>query len=277
MSLDDPTAVIVPQTLVQPRRITVFTISYQQRDEVHALMHDLASQEYPASLFELVVLDDGGGDGTFEAVRVESRDMPYTVTGLRRHHEADYMSAKRWNECIAAADPSAEIFVQVDDVRVRRDFLYQHVKWHAGSDRKVVTGAKFEGDQETWDLATCRRAHLAGANGRANVVSAWTAAWGASLSYPRTLVEEVTSAPFDRPYDERMVGWGLHEVEMVYRMLRAGANLVYDPAAGVFHRNHTAISEGGRGIDRARAVEEGYRCNERYVCAKHGLSSIPRW
>jgi GT2 family glycosyltransferase len=74
-----------------------------------------------------------------------------------------------------------------------------------------------------------------------------------------------------------MVGWGLHEVEMVYRMVLAGAELVYDPAAGVFHQNHTLSTEGRRHIDRSRATEDGYRFNERYVCAKHDLSALPRW
>lgn len=256
--------------------VTVFTITYRQRDKVLQLIEDLARQDYPADRFEVVVLVDDGKDGTFNAVQSASASAPYTLKSLLREHEADYMNAKRWNECIAAADPSSEVFIQVDDVRVRPDFLRQHLKWHQLADT-IVTGAKFEGDEPTWDLAACRRSHLAGPEGEARPVSAWTAAWGASLSYPRALVEAVTATPSDLPFDERMTGWGLHEVEMVYRMTVAGGTLVYDPAAGVFHQNHTAISEAARGIDRARAVEEGYQRNEKYVCAKHSLDSLPRW
>jgi GT2 family glycosyltransferase len=255
---------------------TVFTITYRQRDKVLPLLRDLARQDSPTDQREVIVLVDDGNDGTFDAVRSESSSLPYNLKSLLREHEADYLNAKRWNECIAAADPASEVFIQVDDVKTRPDFLRQHLKWlqHPGT---VVTGAKFEGDEATWDLAACRRAHLAGPEGEARSVSACTAAWGASLSYPRSLVEEVTAKPFDLPFDERMTGWGLHEVEMVYRMTLAGGNLVYDPAAGVFHQNHTTTSEAARGIDRARVVEEGYQRNEKYVCAKHGLSSLPRF
>lgn len=256
--------------------VTVFTITYRQRDKVLQLIEDLARQDYPADRFEVVVLVDDGKDGTFDAVQSASASAPYTLRSLLREHEADYMNAKRWNECIAAADPSSKVFIQVDDVRVRPDFLRQHLKWHQLADT-IVTGAKFEGDEPTWDLAACRRSHLAGPEGEARPVSAWTAAWGASLSYPCALVEAVTARPSDLPFDERMTGWGLHEVEMVYRMTLAGGTLVYDPAAGVFHQNHTAISEATRGIDRTRAVEEGYQRNEKYVCAKHSLDSLPRW
>jgi GT2 family glycosyltransferase len=265
-----------PATQPGARPVTVFTITYRQRDKVLQLMEDLARQEYPASRFEVVVLVDDGQDGTFDAVRAESAAMPYAVTPLLRQHEADYLNARRWNQCIAAADPSSEIFIQIDDVRIRPDFVHQHLKWHQETGA-VVTGAKFEGDEETWDLAACRRSLLAGPDGQARTVRAWTAAWGASLSYPRALVEQVRARPFDLPFDERMTGWGLHEVEMAYRMTLAGADLIYDPAAGVFHQNHTAASEASRGIDRTRAVEEGYRRNEKYVCAKHSLSSLPRW
>ncbi len=256
--------------------VTVFTITYRQRNKVLQLMQDLAHQDYPTNRFEVVVLVDNGHDGTFDAVRSESSAMPYSLKALLREHEADYMNARRWNECIAAADPSSEVFIQVDDVRVRPDFLRQHLKWHQEAST-VVTGAKFEGDELIWDLSACRRSRLAGPNGDARSVGAWTAAWGASLSYPRPLVEEVTARPFDLPFDERMTGWGLHEVEMVYRMTIAGGDLVYDPAAGVFHQNHTAATEAVRGIDRARVVDEGYQRNEKYVCAKYGLGSLPRW
>lgn len=258
------------------RLVTVFTITYRQRDNVLQLIHDLARQDYPADRFEVVVLVDEGQDGTFDAVRSESVAVPYNLKPLRREHEADYLNALRWNECIAAADPGSEVFIQVDDVRLRPDFLRQHLKWHQKASM-IVTGAKFEGDEPTWELAACRRSHLAGPDGEARTVSAWTAAWGASLSYPRALVEAVSAEPCDLPFDERMTGWGLHEVEMVYRMTLAGGSLIYDPAAGVFHQNHTASSEAARGIDRSRAVEEGYQHNEKYVCAKHNLDNLPRW
>ncbi len=262
---------------VDQPRVAVFTITYNQRAEVIDLMRDLAAQTYPQHLFEFVVLDDGGSDRTFEMVQAESESVPYAVTPLRRRHEADYMSATRWNECIAATDPSTALLIQVDDVRVRPDFVQQHVKWYAEGKPCLVTGAKYEGDHVAWDLASCRRAHHAAVDGGARVITAWSAAWGASLSYPRTLVDAVIEKPYDLPYDERMIGWGYHEVELAYRMVRAGAALVYDPAAGVFHKNHTDQTESRRGIDRAGALADGTHRNVRYLCDKHGLDSIPRW
>lgn len=256
--------------------VTIFTITYNQRDKVLKLIACLAEQTVPPEQFELVVLDDGSFDGTAEAVRKAATGVPYRLTLIAETHQADYLSAKRWNQCIAAASPESAVFVQVDDVLVRSDFVARHADWHAKPGLRVVTGSKFEGRAETWALDTCRRAHLAGPGGAAEGVP-WTAAFGASLSYPRELVEKVSAHPLERPFDEGMTGWGFHEVEFSYRARQAGAVLVYDPAVGVFHQNHGPVTDAGRGIDHAEQKARGAASNERYLRDKHGLTELPRW
>ncbi|MBC8092552.1 MAG: glycosyltransferase family 2 protein [Pseudonocardia sp.] len=237
------------------------------------LVSDLAKQTYPMDRLNVVVLDDGGSDGTAEVLSA-SRDLPYRLTVLRPSREGDYLSGRRWNECIAATTEQ-DVFIQVDDVRVRPDFVERHASWHIGS-LSVVTGAKFESDEETWELTRCRRRHLAGPGGVARE-TIWTATWGASLSYPRTLVEAVRREPYERPFDERMTGWGFHEVEFAYRAVAVGARVIYDPAVGVFHQNHNTHNDRGRGIDHARHATAGAIRNEAYLLAKHGLTALPRW
>jgi glycosyltransferase involved in cell wall biosynthesis len=261
---------------VSAPRVSVVTMSFNQRDKVVQLAADLAGQDYDPRRIELVVIDDGSTDGTTAALRRQAAGLPYRLWPLRRERAGEYLSALRWNDAIAHSDPESRIFVQVDDVRVRPDFIRRHVSWHDGPLR-LVTGAKFEGDQLTWDLSACRRSHLAGPQGSASVISAWTACWGASMSYPRRLVELVSDSGSDRPYDERMTGWGHQEVEFAYRCHRAGAELIYDPAAGVFHQNHGPANDAGRGLDHALAWARGDAANAEYVCRKHGLAALPRW
>ncbi|MFE9098030.1 glycosyltransferase [Streptomyces sp. NPDC007264] len=257
--------------------VTVFTMTYNQRAKILALAGDLAAQDWPADRLEFTVLDDGGTDGTADALEEAAGTLPYRVRVLRREHEADYLSARRWNECIAASDPRTSVFVQVDDVRLRPDFVRRHAAWHSGRGLTLVTGAKFEGDEPTWETASCRRAHLAGPGGEARETDLWTAFWGASLSYSRDLVAAVSTDEHDQPFDARMTGWGFHEVEFACRAAKAGARLVYDPAVGVFHQNHTPVNDRGRGLDHARQKAAGADRNERYVLAKHGLDALPRW
>lgn len=256
---------------------TVFTITYNQRDKVLSLIGDLAAQNVDPELFELVVLDDGSSDGTADAVRRAATDVPYPLTLLAETHEADYLSARRWNQCIAAAAARSRVFIQVDDVRVRPDFVERHAEWHRKSGLRVVSGSKFEGPEGTWALESCRRAHLAGPGGTASEGVPWTAAFGASLSYPRSLVDMVSTHELERPFDERMTGWGFHEVEFSYRAALAGAVLVYDPGVGVYHQDHGPITDAGRGIDHAVQKARGAAKNEQYLRDKHGLTELPRW
>lgn len=256
--------------------VSIVTTSYNQRAKLLRLAEDLGRQDYDLKSLELVAIDDGSSDSTTEALREIADQLPYRVQVLRRERVGAYLSALRWNEAIAHANPSTSVFVQVDDVRVRPDFIRRHTAWHNGKLR-LVTGAKFEGDEVTWQLSACRRAHLAGPGGSAAPLQAWTACWGASLSYPRRLVELVSDSEHDRPYDERMTGWGHHEVEFAYRCHLAGAELIYDPTVGVFHQNHGPVNDAGRGLDHAQARTQGDIKNAAYVRQKHGLDALPLW
>lgn len=257
--------------------VTVFTMTYNQCGKILALAGDLAVQDWPVDRLEFTVLDDGGTDGTADALEKAAAELPYRVNVLRRVHEADYLSARRWNECIAASDPASSVFVQVDDVRLRPDFVRRHVAWHTEPGLTLATGARFEADEITWDLESCPRAHLAGPDGKARQTDLWTAFWGASLSYSRELVGALSTDEHHQPFDSRMTGWGFHEVEFAYRAAQAGARLIYDPAVGVFHQRHTPVNDQGRGVDHARQVTVGADKNELYVMRKHGLDALPRW
>ena len=220
--------------------VSVVTTSYNQREKLLRLAEDLSRQDYDLGRLELVAVDDGSSDSTSQALSAVADRLPYRVQVLRRERAGDYLSALRWNDAIAHSDPRASVFVQVDDVRVRPDFIRRQAAWHEDALR-LITGAKFEGDEMTWHLSACRRSRLAGPGGAAATIRAWTACWGASLSYSRRLVELVSGSRHDQPYDERMTGWGHQEVEFAYRCHLAGAELVYDPAVGVFHQNHGPV------------------------------------
>ena len=109
------------------------------------------------------------------------------------------------------------------------------------------------------------------------MVKFFAAVWGASLSFSKRTMTAVYDPPYDLPYDERMSGWGFHEIEIALRMQKAGANIVYDPSAGVFHQNHTVATELRRGLNRDHLKRDGEKLNTRYVIEKHDLDEIPRW
>lgn len=260
-----------------PPNVTLFSITYNQRERAVATLADAMAQRYPADRLEIVMLDDGSRDGTPEALAARAHGARQRVKLLSEEHVGDYRSAALWNRCIAAAAPETEVFVQVDDVRFPPDFVARHVAWHRGAVPHVVTGAKFEGPEETWTLSACRRHGLAGERGAPAVGIVASAVWGASLSYPRQLMARACHDPAERPFDERMTGYGYHEVEFAYRLQKAGGRLVYDPGVGVFHRDHEDAGERARGLERRRLMDAGLAHNAAYFCSKHGVERVPRW
>jgi GT2 family glycosyltransferase len=258
-------------------RTTLFFITYNQRDIAVATLRDALAQDYPAAQLDIVALDDGSDDDTAAALCAAASGARNRFELIVATRQADYRSASLWNRCIAAAVCDTSIFIQVDDVRLRPDFVAQHVKWHRDGVDRLVTGAKFEGPAETWALSACRRHGLARAGGTARHNVPPTAIWGASLSYPRKILPAACANPAERPYDETMTGYGHHEVEFAIRLNKAGAELVYDPAAGVFHRDHEPVAERRRGFDRQQLVERGLAENARFICTKHALDALPRW
>ncbi len=257
--------------------VTVYIITYNQCEIVTRTIRGLFGQDYPSDQYEIIVLNDGSDDNTLDRLQTLARKSPVPMLVLNCAHEADYLSAKRWNQCIAAASATSQVFIQVDDVRLRPDFVRQHMKWHEKGPWFLVTGAKYEGPTETWDLSSCRRARLPGPNGEASQTTFFTAVWGASMSFSRRLMERVYRPPYESPYDEQMSGWGFHEVEMACRMKKAGAQIVYDPAAGVFHEDHSPESEARRRLNREKLVRMGIKNNEQYLLGKHSLTELPRW
>jgi len=256
--------------------VTIYSITYNQKDIIHRMIMDVNRLDYPRDKLEIIILDDGSTDGSLSLLEGLAQCNPIAMKVLSVNHEDDYLSAKRWNQCISASSPQTEVFIQIDDVRLRSDFIHQHVKWHTGLGEYLITGAKFEGDDETWDLNACRRSVLAGLNGSASECN-FLAIWGASLSFTRKIVDRVWKEPYDKPYDERMRGWGFQETEFAYRVQSTGTKLIYDPAAGVFHKNHSKETEIHRGLEREMLVQKGMEQNERYLCVKHNLRELPWW
>ena len=256
---------------------TVYTITYRQKEVLEKTLSGLFDQTYPVTRYEIVVLDDGSEDGTLELLSRLTHLSPVQMKVLSVYHEADYLSAKRFNQCVAYASGITDVFVHVEDVIVRPDFIWQHVKWHIQPAPCLVSGAMFEGETVTWNLTASDPDRRYLAPDGDPVECDFQAAWAKSLSYTRAMMAAIWQEPYDRPFDERMTGWGYHEVEFAWRMLQAGAHVIYDPAAGVFHPRHNEAKERQRGFNRADLIREGEPKNIDYICRKHGLLGLDEW
>lgn len=260
-------------------KVSVLLPTYRQPELLTLTLRDLNGQKYPRGAWEVILIDDGSQDhSSTEALLTLSQDHPITLkrlpTGGRYRHAA------LLNELLRLADPASDVYVHVEDVRLRPDFLGQHAKWHQNTEAFLVTGPMCEGPIETFEPSACQRWRLMEMSGVSvrSYRCCFQAIFAKSMSYSRALVAKLSNAGVAGLFDDQMTGWGYHETEFAFRSERAGAVCVYDIDCGVYHHVHNVRDElKYRLIDCEKIQAEEGRQNAGYLCQKYGLSELPEW
>ena len=260
-------------------QISVLLPTYRQPESLMLTLRDLCAQEYPRDSWELVVIDDGSWDASGQLVLMTvSQHIPVTVKRLVKG--GIYCHATLLNELLRLAHRASEVYVHVEDVRLRSNFLLQHAKWHRTDSHFLVTGPMCEGPVETFDPSACARWRLMEMSGTYCDAyrCCFQAVYAKSMSYSRSLLEAFENGDVAGFFDESMTGWGYQETEFAFRAEASGAICVYDTACAVYHPAHNARDElNYRKIDRPQKIAEGSSRNAQYLCRKHGLPELPEW
>jgi glycosyltransferase involved in cell wall biosynthesis len=219
------------------------------RDKARYLALTLASFSLQTTrAFELVVVDDGSGDDTQAVLDQSAERLP-----LRRFHQPPRGRAAARNTGLAAAQ--AEIVIFCDDDRiVTPDFVAKHLEAQSkrrgliiGEPRCISSPGRFTsqelvnsfdaialrfGSEERWWRDACLPAvahhgpHLTG------FLAPWMMCRTSNLSVPRRDLVAVGG------FDEAFHGWGLEDVELCYRLHRAGLSTTVERAAVNYHQEH---------------------------------------
>ena len=260
-------------------KVSVLLSTYRQPELLVLVLRDLGVQDYPLDAWELVVLDDGSRDGSAETALITlSEDVSVTVKRLPIGGK--YCHAMIFNELLRLASAESSVFVHVEDVRLRPDFLLQHAKWHRTEARCLVTGPMCEGPTEIFDPSACSRWPLMQMSGLPSKAyrCCFQAVFAKTMSYSRALLDDLRKHGDPDPFDKSMSGWGYHETEFAFRAERAGVICVYDVGCAVYHPTHSARDElEYRGIDRVHLQSGGTARNVEYLCRKHGFVELPKW
>jgi cellulose synthase/poly-beta-1,6-N-acetylglucosamine synthase-like glycosyltransferase len=259
--------------------VSVLLPTYRQPETLLLTLRDLEAQDYPSERFEIVILDDGSGDGSSElALRVLPHHMSVTIK--RRVRGTPYSHSNIFNELIRLSRDNSDVFVHVEDVRLREDFLRQHAKWHQTTDCFLITGPMCEGPVETFHSGACARwklMQMAEAHSEA-FECCFQAIFAKSMSYSLRLRRALCRIPCHGPFDEKMSGWGYHETEFALRAQKCGARCVYDQSCCVYHPTHMRRDElAYRKLNAPLLRNDGAKRNIRYLCKKHKLRNLPKW
>jgi GT2 family glycosyltransferase len=206
-------------------RLSIVVPSYNRLASLERLLVALDRQTAPHTQFEVVVVDDGSTDGTFD--RLQDLQTPYA---LRTIQQSNMGPAAARNRGVREAQAEVILFLD-DDVVPVDDLIEQHLRYHTDHCDVVVVGPMVP--PEGWSrpawirweeemLEVQYRAMLAG-DYPCTPRQFYTA--NASLSRARFLAAGGFDPTFKRAED----------VELAYRMRDDGATFVFLPDAVVHH------------------------------------------
>ncbi|WP_424767714.1 glycosyltransferase family 2 protein [Paenibacillus sp. sgz302251] len=116
--------------------ISVILTSYNSRERLRNALESYRYQTYPKDLFEVVVVDDGSGDGT--QAWFENNDWNFPVKYIYNRPNKGRAGAR--NTGIHAASGDVILFSDCDMI-AESDFIERHASFHQNSDHAVVCGS----------------------------------------------------------------------------------------------------------------------------------------
>jgi len=206
--------------------VSVVVPTFNRRLSLRRLLEGLTAQSFPASQFEVIVVDDGSTDGTAELLR--DLVLPYRLQLVKQEHGGP---AAARNLGVARARGELIVFLD-DDVVPARNLISAHVGTHTAALDTVVIGpmsppatswlrpAWIRWEEEK--LQVQYRAMLAG-----EYACTPRQFYTGNASLPRARFLE--SGGFDTTYSRA------EDVELAYRLRDRGARFIFNPVADVTH------------------------------------------
>jgi glycosyltransferase involved in cell wall biosynthesis len=205
--------------------ISVVAPTYNRRASLQRLLEALERQSFPATQFEVIVVDDGSSDGTPDFVR--AWPASYGLQVLEQQHAGP---AAARNRGVAAARGELIVFLD-DDVVPAPDLLHEHVTTHAEQPNAVVIGPMSPpGDWPRpiwvrWEEEQLLSQYHAMIAGLWSCTARQFYTGNASLARARFVEAGGFDVTFQRAED----------VELGYRLHDLGATFVFNPNADVLH------------------------------------------
>lgn len=254
--------------------ISVIVPTYNRCQQLAYTLKSLVNQNIDKSAFEVVIVDDGSSDDTFQMVKTFSGAMNF-----KYGYQIDkgYRPASARNMGIRVADGKICMFID-SGIIVKSDCVKQHLDRHEeqesevaiigytygwGADKEELTRAIDPNDADgsiaklvergtVWDI---REAIFRKYNDKIEDLAVpWTLFYGGHLSIRKKSLFEV--GLFDEKYDGN---WGTEDQDLGYRLRKANKKIVLCRQAVVLHLPLEA--------DSSAKAQEGYE-NCRYFNKK---------
>ena len=245
--------------------ISVVIPTYNRLETLREVIPALLAQDIRAERYEIVVADSNSNDGTGEFLagiakddaRVRHLPGPYTGRAMAR------------NAGIEAARGALVMFTD-SDILASRDLLSRHLDVHAARDPIAVVG--WEVQVDTFEIYEDFLAHPEMRNAL-HPPTRTRLSW----LYFMTGNASVRKADLDRVgrFDEAFTGYGHEDLELGYRLQKAGIAIAYEPRAVNYHWQHIPFEEQKDKMKLAgRSTVRFYRKHPQFV-VKARLGMLP--
>ena len=205
--------------------ISVVIPTYNRLDTLQHVIPTLLASDLPRESYELLVCDSQSNDGTAEFLARVRQDAPNV-----RHLPGAYSGrAMARNAGIAAASGDVILFND-SDILASPDLLSQHLAHHR--ERRNIAVVGWEVQVKDLEEYAYKRDHV-DERGHLHPPTRTKLSWlyflTGNASVRRDDLLRVGS------FDESFTGYGHEDLELGYRLERAGVNILYEPRAVNYH------------------------------------------
>ena len=211
--------------MTESLRLSVVIPTYNRIDTLRAVIPSLLAQDLRAGAFEVIVADSQSDDGTAAYLAGVAREAPHV-----RHLPGLYGGrAGARNAGIAAARAPLVLFTDADII-ASSDLLARHLDRHARGGPKAVVGCELQVDTFEQYLTLSRNPALRRPlHPPTRKRLSWLYFLTGNASVPRAELDRVGR------FDEAFTGYGHEDLELGYRLERAGLRIEYAPEAVNYH------------------------------------------
>jgi glycosyltransferase involved in cell wall biosynthesis len=205
--------------------ISIVIPTYNRLDTLAHVVPTLLAQDLPAAGFEVLVCDSMSNDGTREFLASVSAEHPNV-----RHLPGAYSGrAAARNAGIAAARGDVVLFNDAD-ILASPDLLSQHLRHHRKQQQIAVVGWEVQvKDLEEYAYKRDRPEARGSLHKPTRKRLPWLYFLTGNASVRREDLVQVGC------FDESFTGYGHEDLELGYRLERAGITILYEPRAVNYH------------------------------------------
>ena len=219
-------------TVAAPR-VSVVLATYNRLPTLLRLLSQLAEQTLPASEFEVVIVDDGSA--TPVAPHLEQLVTPFKLNLIVQQNGGAARARHR-----GVLEARGEILVILDDdMQLPRQFLHEHLRWHADGVHTAVFG-RYRSDPNIEQMPLFERWYAKKWEDWSAEFARGVAPTGASLCTGNVSMRRddyLSTGGFDLSLDRS------EDAELGYKLEELGVRLVYSEDAYTLHgSDHTSLA-----------------------------------